>query len=110
MTFEEFKTRTTDKASHEIFERFNRMYMAGEMDKDYFCRMVKSRVIAESEVEPIQGDLYLADQGLSAAIRELNACYKGDEATFLEALGKVERYGLEVARLRQLIKKIMERE
>lgn len=47
MLYEEFKERTNKEATIEMFEKYEAMYMAGNMDKDDFCKMVKAAVNAE---------------------------------------------------------------
>ena len=46
MNYQEFKARTNSAASYETFETFEKMYMAGNLDKDEFCKLVKPSVDA----------------------------------------------------------------
>ena len=54
MNFEEFKERTVESASYETFQKFEKMYMAGDVDKDIFCRLMKPLVVAMTEAEPFE--------------------------------------------------------
>ena len=54
MNYEEFKARTTEKATYETFQKFEKMYMAGDVDKDIFCRLMKPLVVAMTEAAPFE--------------------------------------------------------
>ncbi|MBR4219795.1 MAG: hypothetical protein IKR81_01490 [Victivallales bacterium] len=54
MNYEEFKQRTTEKATYETFQKFEKMYMAGDVDKDIFCRLMKPLVVAITEAAPFR--------------------------------------------------------
>lgn len=54
MNYEEFKARTTEKVTYETFQRFEKMYMAGDVDKDIFCRLMKPLVVALTEAAPFR--------------------------------------------------------
>lgn len=54
MNYEEFKQRTTEKATYETFQKFEKMYMAGDLDKDIFCRLMKPLVVAMTEAAPYE--------------------------------------------------------
>ncbi len=54
MNYEEFKQRTTEKATYETFQKFEKMYMAGDVDKDIFCRLMKPLVVAITEAAPFE--------------------------------------------------------
>lgn len=54
MNYEEFKQRTTEKATYETFQKFEKMYMAGDVDKDIFCHLMKPLVVAMTEAAPFR--------------------------------------------------------
>ena len=57
MNYEEFKARTTEKASYETFKKYEAMYMAGgDIDKDMFCKLMKPLVVAETESAPYKAE------------------------------------------------------
>ncbi len=51
MNYQEFKDRTNQAATYEMFQLFEPMYMAGNMDKNEFCAMVKGKVNAMCKAE-----------------------------------------------------------
>jgi len=86
MTYEEFKERTTKEVSYKCFKKWEKMYMAGHLDKDEFCAMVKSRVQHEAWFE-VKASY---DEAISSANEAIE---HGDYMTFLAAIGIAKEKG-----------------
>ena len=96
MNYEEFKARTTEKASYETFQRFEKMYMAGDIDKDVFCKLMKPLVVAITEAAPFEATEKAERNAMLAALSKANrAAEDGNLAAFDEyvkdARGNAER-------------------
>ena len=52
MMYEEFKRLTGKNVSYEDFEKFEKMYMAGDMDKFEFCEFIKGAVKEQRNQKP----------------------------------------------------------
>lgn len=89
MNYEEFKQRTTEKATYETFQKFEKMYMAGDVDKDIFCRLMKPLVVAMTEAAPFRAAQDTAHADYHEAITNahifMEECHVDDFASAMEA-------------------------
>lgn len=96
MTFEESKARTTEKASYATFEKFERMYMAGHIDKDVFCKLMKPLVVAETEAAPFENEAAARKIDFIDALAHAKAALDNgeSEAVLMLALTDAKTFGI----------------
>lgn len=95
MTYEEFKARTTEKASYETFQKFEKMYMAGDIDKDVFCKLMKPLVVAETEAAPFENEAHKSMQSFYESCDKARTALDDDkQATFVDALNDAKTFGI----------------
>ncbi len=96
MTYEEFKARTTEKASYETFEKFEKMYMAGDIDKDIFCKLMKPLVVAETEAAPFENEAAARKIDFIDALAHAKAALDNgeSEAVLVLALTDAKNFGI----------------
>ena len=95
MTYEEFKARTTEKASYETFQKFERIYMAGDFDKDIFCKLLKPLVVAETEAAPFEKEAAAKKTEFFDALDKARAAMDlGKQEAFASALEEARPLGL----------------
>ena len=92
MNYQEFKDRTSKDVSYEQFQKWEKMYMVGHLDKDAFCKMVKDEVLKEVANAP---HLQLAEQHRLEFLDALNHAQMemqrgGNENAALDALDKAK--------------------
>lgn len=95
MTYEEFKARTTEKASYETFQKFERMYMAGNIDKDVFCKLMRPLVVAETEAAPFEKEAERSMQSFyESCDKARTAIYDDDNVVMVDALNDAKTFGI----------------
>ena len=107
MNYEEFKERTVESASYEQFQRFEKMYMACNIDKDIFCRLMKPLVLAELESETHDRDMKRADHDYQAALVNAGAALdRCDADAFEKALEDAKEAGRRYAASKAEVERI----
>ncbi len=94
MNYEEFKQSTIEKATYETFQKFEKMYMAGDVDKDIFCRLMKPLVVAITEAAPFRAaqDTAYADYRKKVTLA-LVALEEGDLEAFANSMEDAKEAG-----------------
>ena len=96
MNYEEFKARTTEKASYETFQKFEKMYMAGDLDKDIFCLLMKPLVVAMTEAAPFEREAVKKEADYHTALMNAGVAFlDGNLDAFDAALKDAQKAGNE---------------